>query len=221
MTKSRNGRPEDRGRRSGGWRPFRRLRLALLLLTTLAAAFGVGFLVFAMTLPSAVSDPRTLTDAIVVLTGGSDRVETGFELLERGLARRLFISGVAREVQFSALLAAADRPEGHNGCCVVLGRDASDTLGNARETASWVRREHLRSLRLVTAQYHMPRSLLVFRRAMPEVTIIPHPVFPDRVRSDDWWLWPGTTRLLAQEYLKYLAALAYGWTGGLLEPDRS
>ena len=34
------------------------------------------------------------TDAIVVLTGGAERVETGFRLLADGLAPRLFVSGV-------------------------------------------------------------------------------------------------------------------------------
>lgn len=195
------------GRRGGLLRLFLAAPLALLL------AFGAGFVWFATSLPRGVADAATPTDAIVVLTGGSDRLETGFDLLERGLARRLFISGVAPEVRMAALLEATDRRERGVGCCVVLGHDASDTLGNARETAAWMQRERLTSLRLVTAQYHMPRSLLVFRQAMPEVTIIPHPVFPGAVRSDKWWRWPGTTRLLFQEYLKYLGALAYGWTG--------
>ena len=195
------------------------MRSLLWGLLAVLLALCAGFVAFATTLPRAVEDNRTRTDAIVVLTGGSDRVETGFDLLDQGLAKRLFISGVGPEVQVSSLLAAAQRREGEAGCCVVLGRDASDTLGNARETASWMQREHFASLRLVTAQYHMPRSLLVFRRAMPRTTIIPHPVFPGSVRSDDWWLWPGTTRLLVQEYLKYLAALAFGWAerGGLEE----
>ena len=192
-----------------GWRK------PAIVLSLPPLALAAGFVAFAMTLPRLVTDPGTPTDAIVVLTGGSDRVETGFDLLERGLARRLFISGVAPDVEVPALLAVADRRNGSAGCCIVLGHDASDTLGNARETAAWMRREGLASLRLVTAQYHMPRSLLVFRRAMPGITIIPHPVFPVRVRSGEWWLWPGTARLLAQEYLKYLAALAYGWADDL------
>ena len=192
----------------------RRALWSLLLYAAVAVlVLAGGFVVFAATLPGSVEDPDTKTDAIVVLTGGTARVETGFALLEQGLARRLFISGVAPEVEIAALLAAADRPRNGAECCVVLGRDAGDTLGNARETARWMQREGLRSLRLVTAQYHMPRSLLVFRRAMPEARIVPHPVFPERVRSGEWWRWPGTARLLAQEYLKYLAALALGWTG--------
>lgn len=197
----------------------RLLARLLLAFAGAALALAAGFVWFAATLPRTVADPLTRTDAIVVLTGGSDRLETGFALLEKGAARRLFVSGVAPEVDMAALLEAADRRRGSVGCCVVLGRDANDTLGNARETAEWMRREGLGSLRLVTAQYHMPRSLLVFRRAMPDVTIIPHPVFPGAVRSEDWWLWPGTTRLLFSEYLKYLVALAFGWIGDAAQTD--
>ena len=191
----------------------RRIARGLLFLFCLSLiALSGGFILFATRLPQNVADTQTRTDAIVVLTGGRDRVETGLGLLEDGLARRLFVSGVAPEVDLQALLAAVDRPtRAAAACCIILGRHASDTLGNARETSSWMRREGLVSLRLVTAQYHMPRSLLVFHRAMPGITIIPHPVFPARVRSGEWWLWPGTARLLAQEYLKYLAALGLGW----------
>ena len=46
-------------------------------------------------------------------------------------------------------------------CCVVLGHDADNALGNAHETPQWIRQQGFRTLRLVTAWYHMPCSLLV------------------------------------------------------------
>ncbi len=70
--------------------------------------------------------------------------------------------------------------------------------------------EGYHSLRLVTASYHMPRSLLEFRRAMPDIEILPYPVFPVRFKQDQWWLWPGTLTLLVTEYDKYLLSLARG-----------
>ena len=71
-----------------------------------------------------------------------------------------------------------------------------------------MRQEGFNSLRLVTASYHMPRSLLEFSRVMPEVRIIPHPVFPERVKQERWWASPGTASLIVAEYQKYLLALA-------------
>ena len=73
-----------------------------------------------------------------------------------------------------------------------------------------MRRESFASLRLVTAGYHMPRSLLEFRRALPGVRIVPHPVFPERVRQADWWAFPGTAWLIVGEYVKYLGAIVHG-----------
>jgi len=88
----------------------------------------------------------------------------------------------------------------------VLGYEAMDTAGNARETAAWVSAEGYTSLRVVTAAYHMPRSLVELASAMPGVTLVAHPVFPERVRLDAWWSWPGTASLVATEYTKYLVS---------------
>jgi uncharacterized SAM-binding protein YcdF (DUF218 family) len=90
----------------------------------------------------------------------------------------------------------------------VLGHEADDTFGNAQETAQWIRGQGFHSLRLVTAWYHMPRSLLEFGRAMPEIDIVAHPVFPAQVKQEHWWAWRGTAVLLISEYVKYLGALA-------------
>ncbi|MGH7185259.1 MAG: YdcF family protein, partial [Pseudomonadota bacterium] len=90
---------------------------------------------------------------------------------------------------------------------VVLGHAAQDTAGNAAETAAWARREGIASIRLVTANYHMPRSLIEFRRAMPGIAILAHPVFPDRFKDREWWRWPGTFALMVREYDKYLLAV--------------
>src|SRR3546814_80724 len=120
------------------------------------------------------------------------------------------------DLRLGDIIALEPDVAGRATCCITLGRAATDTMGNAEEAAKWMRERGFHSLRLVTAHYHMPRSQRLFVHAMPEVTIVPHPVFPAAVRADSWWRWPGTTRLLTQEYVKYLAALA--WTAAL--PDR-
>ncbi|MBC7952784.1 MAG: YdcF family protein [Rhodospirillaceae bacterium] len=177
----------------------------------LALAWFCGFLYFVATLPDRVSDTASHTDAIVVLTGGSERLTTGMALLEGGLAGKLFISGVHRGVDLPDILKLARTGHPDTVGSVVLGYAADDTVGNAAETAAWVKAEGLTSLRLVTGAYHMPRSLTEFRHVMPGITIVPHPVFPDSVKSREWWRWPGTAALLATEYSKYLAAITRHW----------
>lgn len=178
--------------------------LVAAILAVLVASWTGGLLAFARNIPQTVADQATPTDAIIVLTGGSMRLATGLDLVTRGLARRLLVSGVHRDVEIDQLLKR--RPEAGQSlrCCVDAGHGALDTAGNATESALWMRNHGFRSLRLVTGSYHMPRSLLEFRHAMPEAIVIPHPVFPEDVKINNWWQWPGTASLIVSEYNKFL-----------------
>ena len=140
---------------------------AYLLLAFLALAWAYGLTRFTERIPERIDDTQTHTDAIVVLTGGSERLEVGTNLYRSAMGKKLFISGVNKRVQVKDILPAETiRPE-EADCCIELGYAAGDTIGNARETASWMTREGFQSLRLVTANYHMPRSLLEFHHAIP------------------------------------------------------
>src|SRR5260370_9949066 len=95
-------------------------------------------------------DLSTPTDAIVVLTGGRLRLETGLQLFAAGRAKKLFVSGVNQRVDRGELLRTLG-PIGQRAvCCIALGHEADNTLGNARETAAWIQEAGYRSLRLVT-----------------------------------------------------------------------
>ena len=194
---------------------IRRLGLAA---AALFIAYAGGLVWFAEDIADAVEDTETPNDAIVVLTGGSQRVQSGLQLLTAGKAKKLFVSGVYHGTDVTALLHAQSQSPDAVKCCIVLGHTADNTYGNAVETAAWMRQEGYRSLRLVTANYHMRRSLVEFARAMPEVRIVPHPVFPEAVRQERWWAWPGTLDLIIGEYDKYLWALVRPWFGAT-KPD--
>ena len=191
-------------RRRRGQRP---VALAVLLLISIIGLWGIGLWRFTAAIPSEVKDPTRETDAIVVLTGGSLRVESGLALLAAGKARKLFVSGVYRGVDVTELLRVSRQSPDSVACCVVLGHAADNTLGNARETAEWMYGEGFHSLRLVTAGYHMPRSVLEFSRAMPGIEIVPNPVFPEFLRTHPWWSSRATATLMVNEYTKYLFAL--------------
>ncbi len=190
----------------------RRQRLILLAIALAAAILLVvwtwGLILYAEGIPSDIADPSTHTDVIVVLTGGSQRMRTGLDLLAEGKADKLFISGVHEGVEIPRLMEVAGAPETSLRDRVETGYGALNTAGNAVETEEWMRNNGFQSLRLVTASYHMPRSLLQFRHVLPDATIIPHPVFPDHVKQDKWWRWPGTARLIVGEYNKFLLAWA-------------
>lgn len=179
-------------------------------LAALTVVWLSGLFRFIAAIPPGYSDPvapipaESRVDAVVVLTGGHGRLQAGFALLEQGGAKKLFISGVYDGVAVRELLNLTAKARDERQCCVVLGYAAGDTIGNAAETADWVEEEKFASLRLVTSNYHMPRSLLEFTMAMPDVRIVPHPVASPNVLIDDWWRRRGTAHLLIAEYSKYL-----------------
>jgi uncharacterized SAM-binding protein YcdF (DUF218 family) len=187
----------------------RRLVHAMLLLIVV---WLLGFLAFAAAIPAAVRDAERPVDAIVVLTGGDVRLAEGFALLDKGIARKMLISGVSSGVAMPALLQTlngAPQPgQAVLDCCVTLGYDARSTEGNARESLRWLGDNGFTTIRLVTANYHMNRSLLEFRRVMPGIEIVPNPVFPRQMQDPYWFARPNTLLLLFNEYHKYLVAAA-------------
>lgn len=187
------------------YRLLRSLRWIAMVALALVLVWLAGFGWFVASSLWLHADPSVNTDAIVVLTGGKLRLETGIELLAAGKARKLFVSGVNQQVDRDELLRKLGPQPDRVTCCVVLGHTADNTQGNARETATWIHEEGYRSLRLVTSWYHMRRSLLEFGRAMPGIAIIAHPVFAHRVDPERWWGWHGAAVLIVEEYHKFLA----------------
>jgi len=124
----------------------------------------LGYALFAVLLPRPADDRST--DAIVVLTGGAKRIERGLDLMERRLARRMLVSGVARTVRPEELAAQYQADEALFRCCVDLGRESVDTRSNAEEVARWMERHKFRTLRLVTTDWHMPRARFELARRL-------------------------------------------------------
>lgn len=193
--------------------PLRPLRLLMRTAAALAALWLAGLFWYAGEIARARPEAESFSDvptadAVVVLTGTPDRLGVGFELLAASRAQRMFISGVYRGVDVQQILRALRRSPDEAENAVVLGYGADDTIGNAQETAVWMAKEGLTSLILVTSNFHMPRALMEFHAAMPEVTIVPHATAVASFKIDDWWRWPGTIRLIASEWSKYIAARA-------------
>lgn len=156
------------------------IRWPVRILALLLVVYILGYGAFAVMLPKPAGDERT--DAIVVLTGGTGRLDRGFALIERGLSRRMLISGVAPTVRPQELVAVYHVDPRLFECCITLGREAVDTRSNADEVARWLEREHVRSIRLVTNDLHMRRARYEMeKRIGGDVTIVSDavPTSPD------------------------------------------
>lgn len=153
----------------------------LIGFTTLCCVWlwGLGFVLFLIGVTvSSPAEPLEKTDAIIVVTGGQNRINTGLELLQQGKAQYLFISGVNQNVTIEQIVHLWKPDIDFIPCCIVLGHSADNTEGNARESSYWVRQQGLQSIRLVTSNYHLPRTWLEFTHALPRRKIIIHPVKP-------------------------------------------
>jgi uncharacterized SAM-binding protein YcdF (DUF218 family) len=172
----------------------------------IAIVYAAGFLYFVLNLPTADLQPAPHADGIVALTGGHARLDAAVGLLENGAARRLLITGVFETTTKEGL---AERVHGgpRFDCCADVDYVAEDTHDNAENAAEWARTHGFHSLIVVTARYHMPRTLVEFSSAMPEVRLVPYPVEPAGATLNGWWARPGTLHLLHGEYAKYLAAV--------------
>ena len=184
----------------------------LTVLMGLAIAWSAALSWFLQTLPSTNMPYSLKTDGIIVLTGGNGRIERGLEALSNDAAPVLFISGVGQRVTLPQMLAAHATNEERARIIgrhleIVLGHAADSTQSNATEAAQFISARGLHSIRLVTAGYHMRRSLLEFTAAIPGITIIPDPVFPEDFRQSDWWRAPTPRRILFTEFHKYLGAV--------------
>ena len=177
----------------------------VLVLLFILGLWAIGLSRYVGDIPKVVEDKTTRTDAIVVLTGGSGRLTVGLNLLSKDLADLMFVSGVYRGLDVRKLLEVVHHDASKLETRINIG-NAINTHENAEETTKWVAEKNLRSLRLVTAAYHMPRSLLEFRNRMPGIKIIANPVFPKHVKHSEWWAWPGTAILMASEFNKFLMA---------------
>jgi len=186
------------------------LRRAIVVLAgAILSLLALGFVLFASVVTRQPAQGNPHADGIVVLTGEGRRIAEGARLLNEGRAQRMLISGVFRRTGKRALLDISGLPEDKFDCCVDVGYNALDTAGNANETRAWAASRGYSSLIVVTASYHMPRSLAELSLAMPSTRLIPHPVMPNGFPPTRWWLNPAVTRTLISEYLKFLPTVAH------------
>ena len=166
-------------------------RLLVTLSLLLVCLWGVSFANFLRLIPIQTPSDIVKSDAIIVLTGGSRRLEVGITLLENDKAALLFVSGVNEKVTRSDILNLLDggiilESDKLFSCCITLGYTAEDTRGNAEESLQWVRENSLSSIILVTSNYHMQRAYLEFKSQNPNIKITQYPVSNGEFRLTSW-----------------------------------
>ena len=196
-------------RRRGRLRRF--TRLGALGALAGAFVFAAGFAFFADYVSSLATPPNPgPADAIIVVTGGKSRLEAAVDLLKSGKGSRLLISGVHPAAGLDDLRAVTGGDRRLFNCCVDIDHEALDTIGNAQESAKWLKDHKYGRAILVTNNYHMPRTLLEMKRVMAETEFVPYPVVNTPMDDGSWLTKGEVLRVLFTEYAKYLAAVVRG-----------
>ena len=162
----------------------------------------IGFILFVRAIYAYPTDTDTHTEAIIALTGGRNRIAEAIKLFNNKKSEKLFISGVGKNTSLR-LIEKQNKIHVNNNEDVSIGKEATNTIGNAKETKDWLDRHNIKSIRLVTSNYHLPRSSIEFRSINPDIEIIEHPVYSEKIRKKWWKSWH-TFSLIFAEYNKFL-----------------
>ena len=178
-----------------------------------------GFLAFAHHVDGLEAPPDiSVADGIVVWTGkGGGRLQAGADLLADKKGERLLISGVHEGNGATQIKELTGLSDSLMDCCLDLDYLAKNTIGNARETASWAEVLGYDHIILVTSAYHMPRANVEIGAAAGRIRITPYPV-----QSSDghkWYRSADRTKRLGQEYGKLLLSLGRGRNSDTQAPE--
>lgn len=166
--------------------------------------WALGFVWFALTLPRPA--PARHTDAVIALTGGTGRIQHAIEVLRAGQAEHMLVAGVDSEVRSEEFARHYGVSAALLACCITLGYESVDTRSNAMEATRWIVARRIRSVRLVTTDWHMRRAAFDLAVVAPHGLVIVEDAVPSHP----------SFRMLFVEYNKYCARLIAwlaGWKG--------
>ena len=158
-------------------------------------------------------DPINLSSNVVILTGGTNRIKEGFEVIykldKKSITNlNVLVSGTGKG--FSKLSLQEKLNPGFDlrliECCVELDSVSQNTYSNAIETSKWVSKNNIEEILLITSNYHIPRSILEFQNKMPNLKILYYPIIPKKHQINKWLKSFETFSLVSIEYCKYIIA---------------
>jgi len=185
----------------------------LTFLLFLIAYFFIELNSFKERILTLQKDPINLSSKVVILTGGTNRIKEGFEVIykldKKSISNlKVLVSGTGKG--FSKLSLQEKLNPNFDlrliECCVELDGVSHDTYSNAIETSKWVSKNNIKEILLITSNYHIPRSILEFQNKMPNLKILYYPITPKQHQINEWLKSFETFSLIFIEYCKYIIA---------------
>ncbi len=172
---------------------------------------GLAALYLALRLAGAVliiADPLEKTDAVVVLSGGSERLPEAARLMHERYGEWLILTetGEIRPGVFGSddLHAEANRLGIPSSSILITERTVTSTRDEAVAVLHLMQERNFRSCIVVTDPFHTLRTRVVFRDIFrgSDKEIIVSPVPASWYRSRDWFLSARGWQYTLQEYFK-------------------
>ena len=185
----------------------------IIFLLFLIAYFFIELNSFKERILTLQKDPINLSSKVVILTGGTNRIKEGFEVIykldKKSITNlKVLVSGTGKG--FSKLSLQEKLNPGFDlrliECCVELDSVSQNTYSNAIETSKWVSKNNIEEILLITSNYHIPRSILEFQNKMPNLKILYYPIIPKKHQINKWLKSFETFSLIFIEYCKYIIA---------------
>ncbi len=166
----------------------------IILVALILILYFMSFINFLFNVDKNNKNNKNNINNIVVLTGNAGRLAVGLDLMDNNINSRMLITGVAKGVKYSDIIKNRDSKKDR----IDLGYNAQSTLGNALETALWI------NIILITDNWHMPRTLLLFKASMPNREIVPYAVKTVNFEFKEYLQFYNRTFFIYEEHMKYI-----------------
>ncbi|MFH1727994.1 MAG: YdcF family protein [Pseudomonadota bacterium] len=114
---------------------------------------------------------------IVVLAGGPGRIHKGLSVLSNSKQSILVLSGVGENSSLKDIVNSAGYNNPIHEKQIIIDRTSKSTYENAIEVNKILSLYHFSNITIITSNIHMPRSLLIFRKLLPDnIKIDSHPI---------------------------------------------
>ena len=183
--------------------------IALLILVI--TYFLIELFHFKEKIIAAENYPNPKNTNIVILTGGTNRIKDGFDIINKFDEKskytiKILVSGTGKGFTKLSLQnkLSPDFDLKLIKCCVELDAISQNTYSNAKQTLKWSTRNNIKEFILITSNYHMPRSILEFKNKMPNIRILTYPIKPRKHEINNWLNSFETFSLIFYEFCKFI-----------------
>jgi uncharacterized SAM-binding protein YcdF (DUF218 family) len=200
-------------------------RRAAEAVLAIVLAYGVLFetsTVWTLAAPLKLEAPPRQVDAIVVFAGGvgesgqagggyQERVAQAVNLYRQGFAPRVVIStGFVFAFKEGDVMRSLAIANGVPESAIVLELQAANTHENVTFTNEILEKNGWRRILLVSSPYNMRRALMTWKKAAPQIDVVPEPVPASQFYAHD----RGASFAQIRGLLQECAALAVYWWRG-------